>query len=350
MSNLNVLIDTSPLGNAHAHRGIGMYTRLLTEHLEKEEGIAVLKPSEVSKTNRPDIVHYPYFDLFFSTLPFFHPAKAVVTIHDVIPLKFKQYYKPGIKGSLRYRKQRFALRKVAAIITDSEASKQDIINELGVSEQKVRVVYLAANPELQVVEEAVVKKVRTAHKLPKNYILYVGDINYNKNIPQLIKALKFLPDDLHLVLAGKHFKPQDIPEWQWIETQMALSDVTERVHFVHEFEGDANQELSALYSGATLYVQPSLAEGFGLPVLEAMQCRTPVVCSYNSSLIEVGGEHALFAEPQAEALAEKIKEVLDWSKTKREQWVREAFKWSQQFSWTRVAQETVNVYRHVLGQ
>ncbi|HEX7017946.1 MAG TPA: glycosyltransferase family 1 protein [Patescibacteria group bacterium] len=347
---INVLFDTSPLGNAHAHRGIGMYTRFLTEYLEKEGKVTILRPSADDQGVKPDVVHYPYFDLFFSTLPFFHKAKkAVVTIHDVIPLKFKQYYRPGIKGSLRYRKQRLALRKISAIITDSQASKSDIINELGIPEHKIHVVYLAANPELQKVDEKTFAKVKKLHRLPKKYLLYVGDINYNKNIPQLIKALKFLPDDLHLVLAGKNFTPQDIPEWQWLETQMALSNVAERVHFVSDFQGEATEEISALYTGAEVYVQPSLAEGFGLPVLEAMQCRAPVVCSRTSSLIEVGGEHVVFAEPTAESLAESITQVLEWSQTKRDQWLRDAYKWSQTFSWQKTARETIKVYHEILS-
>ena len=99
-----------------------------------------------------------------------------------------------------------------------------------------------------------------------------------------------------------------------------------------------------------LYIQPSLYEGFGLPVLEAMQCRTPVVCSETSSLLEVGGENVVFAQPNAEDFAEKVLDVLNWSKTRREKWVREAYKWSQSFSWQKTAKETAEVYRKVLNK
>lgn len=348
MSPIKVLLDTSPLGNAHAHRGIGMYTKLLTAELQKLPEVQVLT-SRSEATEKPDIVHYPYFDLFFSTLPFFHPGKAVVTIHDVIPLKFPKYYRPGLKGSFRFQKQRLALGQVAAIITDSEASKADIVKELGLAEEKVNVVYLAANPELRVAKPELLQKIQKQYDLPEKYVLYVGDINYNKNLPQLIKALKFLPDEIHLVLAGKNFVPQEIPEWQWLETQIAMSDVEKRVHLINEFEGDGNETLSALYTGAAVYVQPSLAEGFGLPVLEAMVCETPVICSQNSSLIEVGGEHAVMAaEPTAEVFAKKIEEVLGWSASLRAENVKAAARWARTFSWTKAARETVAVYQKVL--
>lgn len=349
MKKIKVLVDTSPLDNAHAHRGIGMYTKLLVEHLRQEPAVKVIHSSQADPgIVKPDVVHYPYFDLFFNTLPFFHLAPAVVTIHDVIPLKFPKQYRPGVKGRVRLQRQKLALKKIRAIITDSEASKQDISDKLGVEANKIHVIYLAANPNLVKANDETVAHVRHAYKLPRKYILYVGDINYNKNLPQLVKALKYLPEDLHLVLVGRNFVPQEIPEWQWIDTQIALSNVANRVHFVTDLPVEQTNDLAGLYTGAIAYVQPSLAEGFGLPVLEAMQCRTPVVSTRNSSLIEVGGEQVLYAEPEAEALADQIKSILEWPLSKREEWLLDAYKWSQTFSWIKTARETIKVYESIL--
>jgi glycosyltransferase involved in cell wall biosynthesis len=346
---INLLIETSPLGNANAHRGIGTYTRLLTENLEKISSLNVQRSTlEIPHDFKPDLVHYPYFDLFFSTLPISHPAKSIVTIHDVIPLKFPDQYDPGLKGSMRFVKQKFALSKVDAVITDSQASKEDIVEHLGVSEEKIHVVYLASGPELQAAEETDINRVKRNYKLPKNYLLYVGDINYNKNIPQLIKAMKYLPKEIKLVLLGRNFKPQDIPEWQWIETQLALSDVEKKVKFIPDLGSDSSKDLSAIYSGALAYIQPSLYEGFGLPVVEAMQCRTPVICTHNSSLMEVGGQEATFVKTDGEDIARGIKEVLEWSKTKRLEKIRSAYKWSQTFSWNKTAKDTYKVYKSLL--
>jgi glycosyltransferase involved in cell wall biosynthesis len=347
---MNVLIDTSPLNTGHAMRGIGTYTRLLTEHLEKQPHVAVCRSeTEQAAQFKPDLIHYPYFDLYFNTLPMLKKRPTVVTIHDVIPLKFRSYYPVGIKGKATLIKQRTALRSVAAIITDSEASKADIIKHLHVSPKKIHVVYLAANPEMQAASEQDIRRVRRAYKLPQNYVLYVGDINYNKNIPQLIKATRFLPSTVKLVAVGKNFHPHDIPEWQWIETQLALSDVEGRVKFITDVQANATADLAAIYSGALCYVQPSLYEGFGLPVLEAMQSKTPVVVANNSSLPEIAGDDAVYVETTAEGIAEGINTVLDWSASQRNQVISNAYAWSQRFSWDQVAQETVVIYNQVLN-
>lgn len=349
---INVLIDTSPLANANSLRGVGVYTRMLVQSLNTLKGITVLTPVDIEKNKKLkksiDLIHYPFFDLYFSTLPLRTKKPTVVTVHDVIPLIFPEQYKPGVKGKVKFVKQKNALQNVETVITDSQTSKNDIVKYLGVKSEKIAVIYLAANPDLKKPPSSVINRVRRHYKLPKNYILYVGDINYNKNLPQLIKALKFLPREIKLVCLGKNFQPQNIPEWQWIETQMAMSDVVNRVKFITGLGSDANQELSAIYAAAAVYVQPSLYEGFGLPVLEAMQCRTPVIATQNSSLIEVGGEGAVFCQPEAESIAAQVETVLSWSKNKRSLWVKNAYNWSQKFSWQKTAQQTFKIYKQVI--
>lgn len=339
---MKVLLDTSPLGNANAVRGVGIYTRLLKEFLGVSDQVELVK-------TKPDITHYPFFDLFFDTLPVLKIGKRVVTIHDVIPLRFPQYYPAGVKGKLKLQKQKLALKQVEAVITDSEASKADIVEFLGIDPKKIEVIYLAGNPKLQKTSNEEVARVTAAYELPEKYVLYVGDINYNKNLPQLIKAVRNLPQKVKLVCVGRSFYPHDIPEWQKIETQLALSDVEDRVIFVSNILGDGDADLAAIYSGATVYCQPSLYEGFGLPVLEAMQCRVPVVAAQNSSLLEVGQDHVKFVGTEADQIAAGIIEVLDWSKTKRQQQITAAYQWSQTFTWEKVVAETIEVYQRVLG-
>ena len=348
---IDVLFETSVLSGGHSARGIGAYARLLTEELKNNSDINLIKSSTLEKNQKinVDITHYPFFDLFFDTLPISPFKKVVVTIHDVIPLVFPKLYEPGIKGKIKFEKQKLALKSVNAVITDSQASKKDIIQHLGVPEEKVHVIYLAANIVFEKKDDKFIRKVLRKYKLPKKYLLYVGDINYNKNIPQLIKMMKFVEDkSIKLVCIGRNFTPQEIPEWKWIETQLALSDVEDRVIFLNNVPTEPVDELAAIYSGALIYVQPSLYEGFGLPVLEAMQCETPIVCSENSSLIEVGGEHVIFTEATAESMAQKVIDILKWSKTKRLKWIRDAYKWSQTFSWRKTAEETVDVYKQIM--
>ncbi len=337
---LRVNIDTSPLKNENAHRGVGTYTKFLIEELKTIPDIEITSA-------KADIVHYPFFDLFFSTLPLIKKTKTIVTIHDVIPLIFPKEYRPGKKGFLSFLKQKIALKSVQVIITDSNSSKNDIVKYLGVKPEKVQVVYLAPNPHLQPVSQTGIAKTLKEFNLPSDYILYVGDINYNKNIPQLIKTLKFLPDHVHLVCVGKNFRQQEIPEWKRIELQLALSDVTDRVHFITNLGATAENDLAALYQGSVCYVQPSLYEGFGLPVTEAMQCETPVVCTQNSSLIEVAGDAAIFTQADAESIAEGIKKVLRFTAAERKETISKGKEWVKQFSWTRTAHETAILYRQV---
>jgi len=338
-----------------------MYTRMLIEELKNCDNLNVFPiehPQQLKSFLKGDhqldphqtVLHYPFFDLFFSTLPLFRPFKTIVTVHDLIPLKFPQQYPPGKRGQLRFFKQAFALQRVEAIITDSVASQTDLTELLQSKPEKLHIIPLAAAAGLCPPSEETQLYTLKQYHLRQPYVLYVGDINYNKNIPQLIKMVKFLADDVDLVCVGKNFTPQEIPEWKWIETQLALSDVSHRVHFISTLETQDLDQLSSLYAKATAYIQPSLYEGFGLPVLEAMQCRCPVICSNTSSLPEVSGGYALLVQPEAEQFATAVKEIMGWSKTYRQDYLNQAYQWSQRFSWQRVATETVNVYAQVLGQ
>lgn len=343
-----ILIDTTPLSGGHAIRGVGTYTRLLIEALRHESNFEIHLSGQQTLKTKPDIIHYPFFDLFFPTLPMLRPAKTVVTIHDVIPLLFPEFYPVGKRGKIAFYRQKLLLKTVDAIITDSATSKEDIMRELDIAEKNITVIPLAANPAITTPTEQIIRRVKRDLKLPKQYVLYVGDINYNKNVPQLIKAMKLLPEKLHLVLVGKNFFPQEIPEWRWIEAQIALSDVADRVHMITTVQADDTEAMSAIYSEAIAYVQPSLYEGFGLPVLEAMQCNVPVIASNRSSLPEVGGEVIQLTEPTADAFASAILEVLDWSMSKREQVLRKQRQWVKHFSWQQTAELTAQVYQQLV--
>jgi len=345
-------LDTSPLASGHAHRGIGAYTRFLSQALSQENDISVtqIATAKDRKKHSPDLIHYPFFDLFFGTLPVVERIPRVVTIHDVIPLRYPDHYPMGIKAKLRLKKQKLALKSVNHIITDSQASKTDIVDFLDIKPEKVSVVHLAANPELKPQSNYAVTKLRRSLNIPPRYILYVGDINYNKNVPQLIKSLVHLSDDIHLVCVGRNFYPHDIPEWRAIDTQIEMSQVRSRVHFLNQILGSDIDQLATLYSGAAVYVQPSLYEGFGLPVLEAMICKSPVVSARTSSLVEVGGSVSTFAaQPDHMEFATAIAEVLNWSKTKLSKKIAAGTKWATSFTWNKTAQETIKIYQQVLS-
>lgn len=291
---MKIAIDTLPLRTGHSERGIGYYTRYLIDSLEKySPQVTLLKDTIVGA----DIVHYPYFDLYFLTLPFRKPTPCVVTVHDVIPLVFPDKFPAGIKGNLKLQAQKLSLHSAKAIITDSYHSKVDITKYLGISENKIYVAHIAVDKKFQKVSQEVTTSIKNKYKLPDTFFLYIGDVNYNKNIPSLIEAFAKVQNvHAHLVLAGKAFENKDVPEVQAVENAISLSQKSDRIRMLGFVPDD---DVVALYNLATAYVQVSLYEGFGLPVLEAFSCGTPVVSSDRSSLKEVVGNAALIIDPES---------------------------------------------------
>jgi len=133
-----------------------------------------------------DLVHIPYFEPFFLTLPKVNKFKTVVTVHDLTPLVFPKEFPAGLKGKLKWQIQKGRLKKADHIITDSESSKEDIIKYVGVSESKISVVYLAAGEEFEKLkaDNLKLKAVREKYDLPDPFCLYVGDVTWNKNLPR----------------------------------------------------------------------------------------------------------------------------------------------------------------------
>lgn len=347
---IRVLLDDAPLHDANAIRGVGTYTRLLAQYLQQQPSLELTVTSwKIVDTSNFDLIHFPYFDLFATTLPMLK-TPIVVTVHDVIPLQFSNHYPPGIKGRTRLWKQRLSLRFAHQVITDSQASREQIAQHLSYPLEKITVVPLAGDPSL--IDSATKKKTSSAltARLPAAYILYVGDINYNKNLPQLIKSLKYLPDSVELVLVGSNFQRQQIPEWHAIEQQISLSDVTGRVRFLPDIKMGDYASLLHLYQHATCYVQPSLAEGFGLPVLDALGIGCPVVCSQVSSLPEVGGTAVTYCQPEAESIARGINHLLDLKPAQRADVIKFGKARAAHFSWGAAAQQTAQVYSQVVRQ
>ena len=346
---MTILLEDSPLHSGHAGRGIGTYTRQLLTHLSRLHSLTLVAGSWRESAKTADLVHFPYFDLFSATLPSLRQP-IVVTIHDVIPLELKEHYPAGKRGTFNLWRQKRALRHVSHVVTDSEYSKNSIHAQLGVPLETITVVPLAPDPELHAPDLEKQEKIRKKYDLPDKYVLYVGDINYNKNIPQLIKAMKFVDESIHVVLVGRNFRAQSIPEWRAIETQMAMSDVTDRVHFLPDIATGDTAALASIYAQSLCYVQPSLAEGFGLPVLDALQVGTPVIASNRASLPEVGGAVTHYVEPTAEAMAEAIMQVQACSLEKRQAVISAGQEHARTFSWRKTAQETFDVYHSVLNK
>jgi len=347
---MKVVIDISPLKSAHKTRGIGTYTRNLAESLiqidPKNDYILTSKPNHLAT----DLIHYPYFDFFFPTLPFKKTKPTIVTIHDTIPLIFPQHYKPGLKGKINLIRQKLALQSADAIITDSNNSKKDIAHYLNQPNQKIHVVHLAANRQFKKASQAEIKRVRKKYHLPAKFVLYVGDINYNKNLKALINAFSKTNSKFHLVFVTRALRNKHLPEAKIIFQSLKQYNLKERFHLLTNVPLDPSSDLIAIYSTATAYVQPSLYEGFGLPVLEALKCQTLVISSNAASLPEVGGDAVIYFDPKnINSLTSALTKTLNLSYPKRQRLIAEGLKQANKFSWDETAKNTIKIYQQIIN-
>lgn len=355
---MKVAIDISPLSSGHRVRGIGAYTKYLVHEFQKQS-FSSQKRSFASQNGNwdisfeffqnpksppeADIIHYPYFDLFFHTLPYKKNASRVVTIHDVIPLVFPAYFPAGLRGYINLFFQKRSLKNTDFVICDSQTSKQDIADKLSYPKEKIKVIYLAASENFRTINnQYTLKNTSKKFNLPRNFVLYVGDVNWNKNLEGLIKAIKIVR--IPLVMVGGALTNSNLPQTKNINKLIKKLHLEKQV-FKTGFVEDEN--LVAIYNLATLTILPSYYEGFGLPVLESMACGTPVVCSKAGSLSEIAGP-AIICDPDNPAdIARKITSVLNLSRRGREKLTQKCQKHASGFTWQKVARETVKVYRQV---
>jgi glycosyltransferase involved in cell wall biosynthesis len=361
---MKVAIDVSPLQSGHKVRGVGFYLehlkKGLLEHFPDNEYIFFTDKEKIDKD--VGIVHYPYFDPFFTTLPAFKKYKQIVTVHDLTPLIFPSHFPSGLKGRVSWLIQKHNLRRSDRIITDSESSKKDIVKLVGIPEDKVDVVYLAAAEEFKVIKSSSYKVIkseekpdnlqldnlRTKYKLPEQFVLYVGDVTANKNLPRLIKAIKEI--NLTLVMVGKSLAQKDFDRSNpWNKDLVEVNKLAEGDKRIIRLGFVPTEDLVALYNAATVFVMPSLYEGFGLPILEAMQSGCPVVTTKCGSLPEVAGDAAYYVDPyDINSIANGIGEVYFSEKLQKEL-QEKGLAQAKKFSWKLTAEETVESYRKAVA-
>lgn len=244
-------------------------------------------------------------------------AKKVTTVHDLVVYKYPEVSHPKIIAAQK-RRLEWVKKECDLVIAVSQATKKDIVEILKIPEEKIRVIYEAATPNFAAVKT----------KVKKEYILAVGTREPRKNLGRLIQAYQLLKlKDVELAIAGNFGWGEDV------KGVKCLGYVP-------------NEKLPELYSGAKVFVYPSLYEGFGIPILEAMACGCPVVTSNVSSLPEVGGEAAIYTDPlKVTDLTEKIKYALG---ADRDKLAKKGFDQVKKFSWEKTAQETFEVYQSLL--
>lgn len=292
---------------------------------------------------RLDLLHCPV-----SVRPFLSPCPVVITIHDLIFLRYPKSFHPVKQLYLRTM-TRWSARHATHIIAVSEATRQDTIELLGVSPRRVTTVHNGVGEQFKPLPEADVEEFRRLKELSTRTILYVGTLEPRKNLTLLLNAFKSIADDpeyedVKLVVGGSK-------GWYYEEifsTAERLGLVSaDRVHFLGRVPDD---ELPLWYNVADVFAYPSRYEGFGLPPLEAMSCATPVVVSNTSALPEVVGDAGLLLDPDdAPAWTGALKELLS-DQAKAEKLAKKGLVQAGKFTWQRAAAETAGIYRNVLAR
>lgn len=294
-------------------------------------------------TGRLDLFHSPDF-----VLPPAGSTPTLLTVHDLSFLRVPECFVPGFAHYLGQAVTR-AAAKATHILADSYSTRVDLVELLKIDEARITVLYPGVEARFTPVHDPVLlRHVRATYGLPDRFILNIGTLQPRKNLVSLIEAFGQViknaspaAEDLHLVIAGTK-------GWQYEETLRAAahSAVANRVHLLGFVRDD---DLPALYSLASIFAFPSLYEGFGLPVLEAMACGVPVVTGDNSSLPEVAGRAALLIDVKnQDAIAEALLRLVS-DCALRAKLEEAGIEQSRAFTWERAARQLKEVYFWAAG-
>jgi glycosyltransferase involved in cell wall biosynthesis len=296
-------------------------------------------PKIIRQTN-PDICHFTN-----ALAPLWLNRPYVLSIHDATLFLYGRYHPRTRLLAIRLMLP-LVVRRAAAIITVSHSARQDLQRILKIPEEKIHVVYEAAPKHFQqVTNPTELSRIQKKYNLPEQFLLYVGTLEPRKNLTRLVRALgrlKAQGQPQKLVMAGPWGWSMD--DFQQQIEELDLKESVQLLGYVPE------EDLPGLYSLATIFVFPSLYEGFGLPPLEAMACGTPVLSSKNSSLAEICGDAAYLVDPRnEESLVEGLQRLLT-DEPLRETLKESGSKRAAEFSWERAAKETTAVYNKVIKE
>lgn len=283
-------------------------------------------PYKKLKKMKPDILHVPHYNV-----PIFYRGKMVVTIHDLTHLKLKQF----LPNKFAYLYAKFmmwvAIKKSSVVLTVSENSKQDILQYFKVNPDKIKVIYNGVGEEFRKKSKDEIDYLYEKYNIPRNkkILMYAGNLKPHKNIEKLLEAFSLLEDKENYVLliVGKAFENYTVLDEK--EKQLGIKD------FIINTGSLTQEQIIDVYNLADLFIFPSLYEGFGLPIIEALACGTKVISSNTSSLPEVGGDVIEYFDPNnAREICEKIKasEHIEFNEEKVEKWLKN-------FDWKKISEE-----------
>lgn len=265
---------------------------------------------------------------------------TVVTIHDLAFVRYPQFYSAFDRAMYR-RKYGASARHADHVVAVSESTKQDVIELFGVEPERVSVIYQGCSPRFAQVKPEQVAFVRGHYQLPERYVLFVGSIEERKNLLLAVEALAIQPDkSLHLVAVGRR-----TPYCEAVYALARKLGVEKRVRLLH---GIPNEHLPGFYAGAELFVYPSRFEGFGIPIIEALNAGVPVIGATGSCLEEAGGPSSLYTSPDdAEEMADMMSRILG-SPSLAQEMIEEGKHYAKRFSPKHIMRELRVVYENVL--
>jgi len=279
-------------------------------------------------------------------LPPLIPCKSVLTIHDILYESNQEFFPVLHKNLLKFFVP-FSAKRADRIISVSEFTKKEIVKYYRVPEEKITVIHEGASDKFaNIKDKESIFSVIKRYGIKKKYILFVGRIEPRKNIIGLLKAFDYIKKkgmkDICLVIVGNQdriFQEKEL--FNRIKDMELSSDII--------FTGGVSEDdLPVLYNGAEVLVYPAFAEGFGLPVLEAMACGTPVITSDTTSLPEVTGDAAILINPNSyEEIGGSLEKLLN-NHVLRKELSEKGLERAQKFSWTEAAKKTIEVYKEVL--
>lgn len=260
--------------------------------------------------------------------------KSIVDIHDLLFLRFPKYY-PFFDRKIYEYKTKFACQNAQQIIATSQSTKADIVNYYGIAEEKIKVVYQSCSDSFfQAISKEEKEKIRQKYQLPQNFALCVGSIEHRKNQLRIVEALSRCKNQIPLLLIGgsnAQYKAEIVAKAKQLKVKLLLPK-----QFV------PNADLPALYQLAHLMLFPALAEGFGIPVLEAMASKTPVITSLNTSMAEIVQDNDCLVNPLSTGnLTEKIDDFLQQDLTEK---IEQNYRRALAFTPKAFAQNILNIY------
>lgn len=298
-------------------RSFGISGQLIEDKIKLYHGLSNELPNNIDKTG----------------------VASIVTIHDLIFMRYPLLYNL-FDRKIYENKFRYASQKATKIIAVSQQTKEDIVEFFNIPESKIEVVYQGCNPIFwDTISETNKAEILMKYAVPERFILNVGRVEERKNLLNIVKALQKSKLDIPLVVIGKPTK--------YLEKVKSFAKYNEmqNIFFLHNVP---TEDLPAFYQQAELFIYPSLFEGFGIPILEALTSKTPVITSRGGCFAEAGGKSSIYVDPEnVDEIASAIRIVVT-SSTIRDNMVIDGFIHAQQFRQEKIASNIMEVYEKVV--